>query len=467
VHGLFTRRWEAVVVNEPVLDRRLPSPTQLAGTDLLPQIEHIVVLMKENHTFDNYFGMLGRGDGFTLDVHGQPVNSNPDAAGRLVTVHHLTSPWQPWHGLDQHWNASHLQWNHGANDGFVRTTNSSLPMGYWTAEDLPFYYGLARTFPIGDRYFASCLAQTFPNRRFLQAGTASGLVATRLPNPFEPNPPTGTVWDELDRHQISWVNYFVELPEIGLYPRVWIDHPSNAHPIAAFYQDCRLGRLPAISLITPDLFVISEGETQDVQAGEAFTASVVDAVLHSPSWPRTMLIVVYDEGGGYYDHVPPLGRCARRRSPGDPRPTRSTRRLRPARFPGALHRRRAVRQSGARLARCLRPHLHPQNHSTQVEPAPADPPGRGRRRPARLPRPHRGTGVPATATPAAPRAAPTLTATDRPPRPRQPGNPQHRTGPVEHLRRPTHSPQLPPPTHPAMHTGLSTVAQTDRPTVHR
>jgi len=305
VHGLFTRRWEAVVVNEPVLDRRLPSPTQLAGTDLLPQIEHIVVLMKENHTFDNYFGMLGRGDGFTLDVHGQPVNSNPDAAGRLVTVHHLTSPWQPWHGLDQHWNASHLQWNHGANDGFVRTTNSSLPMGYWTAEDLPFYYGLARTFPIGDRYFASCLAQTFPNRRFLQAGTASGLVATRLPNPFEPNPPTGTVWDELDRHQISWVNYFVELPEIGLYPRVWIDHPSNAHPIAAFYQDCRLGRLPAISLITPDLFVISEGETQDVQAGEAFTASVVDAVLHSPSWPRTMLIVVYDEGGGYYDHVPP------------------------------------------------------------------------------------------------------------------------------------------------------------------
>jgi len=294
-----------VVVNEPVLDRRLPSPTQPAGTDLLPQIEHIVVLMKENHTFDNYFGMLGRGDGFTLDVHGQPVNSNPDAAGRPVTVHHLTSPWQPWHGLDQHWNASHLQWNHGANDGFVRTTNSSLPMGYWTEEDLPFYYGLARTFPIGDRYFASCLAQTFPNRRFLQAGTASGLVATRLPNPFEPNPPTGTVWDELDRHQISWVNYFVELPEIGLYPRVWIDHPSNAHPIAAFYQDCRLGRLPAISLITPDLFVISEGETQDVQAGEAFTASVVDAVLHSPSWPRTMLIVVYDEGGGYYDHVPP------------------------------------------------------------------------------------------------------------------------------------------------------------------
>ncbi len=178
-------------------------------------------------------------------------------------------------------------------------------MGYWTAEDLPFYYGLARTFPIGDRYFASCLAQTFPNRRFLQAGTASGLVATRLPNPFEPNPLTGIVWDELDQHHISWVNYFVELPEIGLYPRVWIDHPRNARPIVEFYQDCRAGRLPAVSLLTPDLFVISEGETQDVQAGEAFTAWFVDAVLRSPAWPHTMLIVVYDEGGGYYDHVPP------------------------------------------------------------------------------------------------------------------------------------------------------------------
>jgi len=134
-------------VRDPVVERRLPSPEQPAGTDLLPLIEHIVVLMKENHTFDNYFGMLGRGDGFTLDADGRPVNSNPDAAGRPVTVHHLTSPWQPWHGLDQHWNASHLQWNHGTNDGFVRTTNSPLPMGYWTADDLPFYYGLARTFP--------------------------------------------------------------------------------------------------------------------------------------------------------------------------------------------------------------------------------------------------------------------------------------------------------------------------------
>lgn len=110
----------------------LPSRGDAPGTDLLPVIEHFVILMKENHSFDNYFGMLGRGDGFSLDAAGRPINSNPDADGHPVLVHHLSSPWQPWHGLDQHWNASHLQWNNGANDGFVRTTGSAAPMGYWT-----------------------------------------------------------------------------------------------------------------------------------------------------------------------------------------------------------------------------------------------------------------------------------------------------------------------------------------------
>lgn len=283
----------------------LPSAAVPPGTDVLPAIGHIVVLMKENHSFDNYFGMLGRGDGFSLDATGRPTNSNPDRDGNPVFVHHLSSPWQPWHGLDQHWNASHLQYNDGANDGFVRTTDSAVPMGYWTGQDLPFYYGLARTFPIGDRYFASCLAQTFPNRRFLQAGTARGLVSTRLPNPLEPNPPAGTIWDQLERHHVSWCNYFVELPEIALYPRVLLEHVGHAKPIEHFYDDCRSGQLPAVSLVTPDLFVISEGETQDIQLGEAFTDSVVDAVMHGPAWARTMLIIAYDEGGGYYDHVPP------------------------------------------------------------------------------------------------------------------------------------------------------------------
>src|SRR5215469_16376513 len=125
----------------------LPIPGRPAGNDGLPGIEHIVVLMKENHSYDNYFGMLGRGDGFTLGPDGIPLNSNPDAAGHPVRVHHVTLPLNPPH-VSQTWNSSHRQWNGGAMDGFITTTNSNEPMGYLDGTDLPWYYGFARTYGI-------------------------------------------------------------------------------------------------------------------------------------------------------------------------------------------------------------------------------------------------------------------------------------------------------------------------------
>src|SRR5947199_5682574 len=95
----------------------LPFPGRAAGTDSLPGIENIVILMKENHSYDNYFGMLGRGDGFTLGPDGTPLNSNPDSHGHPVRVHHVSLPVNvPLH-VGQTWNDSHRQWNHGAMDG--------------------------------------------------------------------------------------------------------------------------------------------------------------------------------------------------------------------------------------------------------------------------------------------------------------------------------------------------------------
>jgi phospholipase C len=270
----------------------------------LPGIDHIVVLMKENHSYDNYFGMLERGDGFTLGPDGSPLNTNPDAHGRPVPVHHLSLPLNPSLHMNQTWNDSHRQWNHGAMNGFVTTTSSDAPMGYLDETDLPWYYGFARTYGIGDRYFASCLAQTFPNRRFLQAATAAGLVSTTIPSPFARPPATGLIWEHLDEHQISWANYFVEIPEIGLWPRNLLRWRRNLHDIDDFYNDCRLGQLPAVSLITPGLFG-SEGEFEDDQIGEAFSANVFEAAAASPQWSRMLFIINWDEGGGFYDHVPP------------------------------------------------------------------------------------------------------------------------------------------------------------------
>src|SRR5258708_39596988 len=108
----------------------LPFPDLPAGTDCLPVIDHIVVLMKENHSYDNYFGMLDRGDGFTRRPDGTPINSNPHAPGQPVRVHHMSPPFNQAHHLSQTWNSSHKQWNNGALNVFVTTPDRDAPMGY-------------------------------------------------------------------------------------------------------------------------------------------------------------------------------------------------------------------------------------------------------------------------------------------------------------------------------------------------
>jgi phospholipase C len=283
----------------------VPVTDRPAGTDSLPGIDHIVVLMKENHSYDNYFGMLGRGDGFTLGPDGLPVNSNPDSQGRPVRAHHLSLPFNPSFDLSQTWNDSHREWNNGAMDGFVTTTNSAEPMGYLDGTDLPWYYGFARTYGIGDRYFSSVLSRTFPNRRFLQAATAAGLVNDAFPNPFARPPATGLIWDLLDAHNVGWANYFVELPEVALWPRTLLRYRDHLHEITDFYEDCKEGRLPPVTVITTEIVAASEGEYQDDQIGEAFTASLFEAASAGPQWSTMLFVIVWDEGGGFYDHVPP------------------------------------------------------------------------------------------------------------------------------------------------------------------
>jgi phospholipase C len=283
----------------------LPFPDLPAGTNCLPAIDHIVVLMKENHSYDNYFGMLDRGDGFTRSPDGTPINSNPDAVGQPVRVHHMSLPFNQSQHLSQTWNSSHKQWNNGALNGFVTTTDSDVPMGYLDGTDLPWYYGFARSYGIGDRCFCSLLGRTFPNRRYLQAATSAGQVNDTIPSPFVRPPASGLIWDLLDAHGIGWANYFVDVPELALWPRNLLRWHDRIHGIDDFYTDCRLGNLPPVSLITPEALFLSEGEYQDDQIGEAFTASLFEAAATSPNWRGMLFIIVWDEGGGFYDHVAP------------------------------------------------------------------------------------------------------------------------------------------------------------------
>src|SRR6201999_2251540 len=104
-----------------------PNPSRPVGTDMLPQIKHIVVLMMENHSFDNYLGTLGRGRGFALGPDGDPTNSNPRCDRTSVPASPAHDTTQLRQVPTQSWNASHLQYGRGGNDGFVKSVQAAFP----------------------------------------------------------------------------------------------------------------------------------------------------------------------------------------------------------------------------------------------------------------------------------------------------------------------------------------------------
>jgi phospholipase C len=333
-----------------------PRPDLEPGTDLLPAIEHIVVLMMENHSFDNYFGMLGKGDGLPRNhVTNLPTTANRRVDGTEVGSFEFEKTTQLPHAPTQSWHASHIQYDDDANDGFVQSVELTVegaspeqiraPMGYWTDAHLPFYAGLARTFPLADHWFSSCLGPTFPNRRFLIAGTADGLIDD-LPFGMVGYPQAGTIFDLLTRNGISWANYHDVksfgvkvkrtlgtatlvvvrrlLSVIGkviptllhsaignlqftadLYPLGLASAHGHLHSLQEFFCDVDEGTLPSFSIVDPNFSKFSEENAQDVQAGEAFAAEVITRVMRGKNWNKTVLIWVYDEPGGYYDHVSP------------------------------------------------------------------------------------------------------------------------------------------------------------------
>jgi phospholipase C len=298
----------------------LPFPHRKAGTPdpALKEIQHIVVLMMENHSFDNLLGMAaaqvpGRkhSDGFRLH-NGKPLNSNPKTGSSKVYATRAASPCQVGGEPSQTWNVSHASWNNGLNNGFVNAC-TDVSMWYWDKHELPFTYSLIEHFPYGQRYFCSVLAQTDPNRRYLFTGTSSGLVETNTGASIVIKASNGTIFDRLNAHHISWLNYTQNTYSGGqLYssPLIVPEFDTTANigrlrPMSQFYSDARHGRLKQFTFIDPNYDTTSEENPQDVQVGEQFVASVVEALMHSPQWDKTALFLTYDEHGGYYDHVPP------------------------------------------------------------------------------------------------------------------------------------------------------------------
>jgi len=290
-------------------------------------LDHVLVLMQENRSFDHYFGHL--------HAEGQPhaeaeprhaVNPDPTvpagapqpARVRIRAFHDRHTCVPDGLDLDHSWTGSHREWDGGAMDGFTvanvdpRDPTGRRTMAYFTRQDLPFYYRLARAFAIGDRYFCSVLGPTYPNRFYLFAGTSFGHIQNDLP-PSASDFSQPTILNLLDAHGLPWREYYSDVPMFLPFAYVR-NHPANVVPIAQYFADVAAGTLPAVAFIDARGFGTLNQESDEhppanVQVGEKFVADVVQALMASPSWPRAALFLVYDEHGGYYDHVPPPPAC--------------------------------------------------------------------------------------------------------------------------------------------------------------
>lgn len=262
-------------------------------------IEHVVVLMMENRSFDHYFGWLPNADGIQagltyFDCHGEP---------------HSTRPWAPdWTGCghpdpDHEYDGGRVQLNGGAMDGFLRSgANDEYSIGYYVEADRPFYNSLARNYTALDRYFCSILGPTFPNRFFMHAAQTD-----RLENLFDPAT-MPTIWDQLAAAGVSRAYYFGNLPFTLLWGMRYID---ISMPYSQFLVDAATGNLPAVSFVDPIYTLLDDGTGNDdhphadIRRGDAFISEVFYALAEGPAWPNTVLVVNYDEWGGFFDHVAP------------------------------------------------------------------------------------------------------------------------------------------------------------------
>ena len=178
-------------------------------------------------------------------------------------------------------------------------------MSFWDNTDLPFTYSLVKHFPVGNRYFCSALAQTYPNRRFLFCGTSSGLVATNGQT-FTTHAANGTIFDRLDAHHIEWANYYQEVSSALIVPGFFTPARKKRleedRPVLR-----RRGIRPAARLHVPgpQLRQHLGGEPPGRPGGRAVRGQGGQGDHALPGLGEHRVLLTYDEHGGYYDHVPP------------------------------------------------------------------------------------------------------------------------------------------------------------------
>lgn len=290
----------------------LPS-TQGRAADLaeLPEpersgIDHVIVVMMENRSFDHFLGWLPGANGRQAGLR-YPA---PDGTLRATFPLAPTIGYQGCSHLDpdHSWEGGRIQHNGGAMDGWLLAHSDEFAIGYYERADRPFFNELAASFTTLDSYFCSILAETFPNRFFLHAAQTSALHNVPTTSIFTDPQTMPTIWDRLRDAGVSARYYFSDVPFLALWGSRYL---PISRPYAQFLVQAATGTLPAVSFVDPRFIDEGSGSSgddhphADIRVGDAFLSQLFHAVASGPAWRRTVLVITYDEWGGFFDHVPP------------------------------------------------------------------------------------------------------------------------------------------------------------------
>lgn len=279
----------------------LPRST-LGGVPAKIPIEHVIVLMQENRSFDHYLGRHPKTIDGTMDGFPAGYTNPVDGGAPRAPVHATTTCLSPDPPHD--WDATHRAWNGGAMNGFYAEGELLAPGGgktalsYYAPDDIPFYTWLYGTFASSDRFFCSTLGPTAPNRKYLITATSNGTKAAQ-------EPVVGVQRSIYDALRDAKVSYLVYNPELYDVPSAGA---SAVRTLGDFFTDLASGSLPTIAFLNA-AFANSEHPPRDIHGGEVFVRDVVVALGKSPAWSTSALILTYDEAGGFFDHVPPPAAC--------------------------------------------------------------------------------------------------------------------------------------------------------------
>jgi phospholipase C len=311
---------------------RGPSRSITSGRGVLSEIEHVVVLMQENRSFDHYFGAMPGVRGFSDYAKSPSVFKQPDSLNTdtyLLPFHADTtkSSAQAIPSNSHSWGPQHESWNSGAMDGFVSShvalseADGQYVMAYFTQDDIPFHWALADAFTICDGYHCSVLGPTWPNRLYLMSGTinpqgnlggpvygnyvpSSGYQWTTYPEMLTAAGVSWRVYQEDDNYGMNVLEYFSQYQDAATNSPLY-QNGMKFYETGRFEYDAANDKLPTVSWIIPTSY---ESEHPDYMpaAGADFIASKVNAIASNPDvWAKTVFVLMYDENDGFFDHITP------------------------------------------------------------------------------------------------------------------------------------------------------------------